>query len=100
MQLIVRACACACAVAALAGCGGCSSHLLSGDDSCAASQPYQAAVAAAPLHAAEGLPAANTKNALKVPDVAGERKPHRTGESCLDRPPAFYADRPKPAAPK
>ncbi len=93
MQLIVRILA----VAALAACAGCSSTRSA---SCAENQHYESAVSIAPLRAAEGLPPANTKNALKVPDVTTEAKPRKSSDACLDRAPSFYADRPKPAAPK
>ena len=83
-------------LAALAGLAGCG---LMSKDTCPVKQPYESAGSAAPLRAAEGLPPANTKNALKIPEVAAA-KPRKAGDACLDRPPPFYADRPKPPAPK
>ena len=85
------------AVAALGALAGC--HIMGGGDSCAAHQHYETAVSAAPLHAAEGLPPANTKNALKIPDSGAEAKPRKAGDACLDHAPPFYADRPKPSPP-
>ncbi|HUO80979.1 MAG TPA: hypothetical protein VMU00_12630 [Steroidobacteraceae bacterium] len=93
MRLIVRTVAVV-ALGALAGC-----HLVGSGESCNEPQNYETATSIAPLHAAEGLPAANTKNALKVPEASAEAKPRKPTDACLDRAPAFYADRPKPAAP-
>jgi hypothetical protein len=93
MRLIVRVCAGA-ALAALAGC-----HMLA-DDSCVNHQRYESAASAPTLHAAEGLPPANTKNALKIPDTTATVKAHKDGEGCLDQSPSFFADRPKPPVPK
>ena len=92
MQLIVRFCVCV----ALAGLAGC--HFVK--DECLAHQPYEGATSVPQLRAAEGLPTANTKNALKIPDATSEPKPRKSTDACLDRPPPFYADRPKPAATK
>jgi hypothetical protein len=69
-------------------------------DACADQQAYAAARNGAPLRAAEGLPPANTKNALKIPDAGAEPKLRKRGDACLDLAPSFYADRPKPAAAK
>jgi hypothetical protein len=85
-------------VVALAALASCKSF--GGRDSCEEHQHYMTAVDGAPLRAAEGLPAANTKNALKIPDAKSEFKPRKASDKCLDRAPSFYADRPKPAAPK
>ena len=82
------------AAGALVALGGC--HLMA--DECSKHQPYEGATSVPQLRAAEGLPSANTKNALKIPDAAGEPKPRKSTDACLDRPPAFYADRPKPPA--
>jgi len=71
-----------------------------GADSCTMHQPYETAVSGTPLRAAEGLPPANTKNALKIPDATAEAKPRKATDACLDRAPAFYADRPKPTPTK
>ena len=88
MSLIVRFLSIA-ALAVLAGC-----HL-SREDACTDLQHYGQASSVPALKPAEGLPAANTKNALKIPD-AGEPKPRAPGAVCLDQPPSFYPDRPKP----
>jgi len=94
MRLIVRTVAVV-ALGALAGC-----HSMGGSDSCTLHQPYETAVSGTPLRAAEGLPPANTKNALKIPDATAEAKPRKATDACLDRAPAFYADRPKPTPTK
>jgi uncharacterized lipoprotein len=93
MRLTVRILA----VAALAALAGCSSMA---NSSCADRQHYESAASIAPLHAAEGLPTANTKNALKIPDATTEAKPRKATDDCLERAPSFYADRPKPAPAK
>jgi uncharacterized lipoprotein len=91
---IVAVCALA-SLVALAGCRGLRSR-----DSCEEHQDYMRAVDGAPLRAAEGLPTANTKNALKVPEAKAEFKPRKASDACLDQAPSFYADRPKPKPPK
>jgi uncharacterized lipoprotein len=90
MRLIGRIVAVA-ALVALAGCHGLRSR-----GSCEEHQDYMSAVDGAPLRAAEGLPAANTKNALKVPEAKADFKPRKASDACLDQAPSFYADRPKP----
>ena len=67
---------------------------------CEGRSPYLRAQSVAVLHAAEGLPPPNTHNSLKVPDDVAAPKPHQPGTACLDAPPNFYADRPKPATAK
>jgi uncharacterized lipoprotein len=94
MRLIDRIVAVA-ALVALAGCHGLRSR-----DLCEQHQDYMSAVDGAPLHAVEGLPTANTKNALKVPEAKAEFKPRKASDGCLDQAPSFYADRPKPKPPK
>jgi uncharacterized lipoprotein len=94
MRLIVRTVTCA-VLGALAGC-----HMIGAQETCTERQSYESAVSVAPLHAAEGLPPANTKNALKIPDATTEAKPRKRTDVCLDHAPAFYADRPKPTPPK
>ncbi|MGE5202229.1 MAG: hypothetical protein ACM3O6_09185 [Acidobacteriota bacterium] len=94
MRLIVRIGSTG-VLAALAGCG-----VLGGSKTCSEPQHYQNAVSAAPLHAAEGLPPANTKNALKIPEGGTEAKPRKATDPCLDESPSFYPDRPKPKPPK
>jgi uncharacterized lipoprotein len=93
MRLIDRIIAVAAFVAlvALAGC-----HSLRSRDLCEEHLDYMSAVDGAPLHAAEGLPTANTKNALKVPEAKAEFKQRKASDGCLDQAPSFYADRPKP----
>ena len=69
---------------------------------CHARQAYESAGSVAPLHAPEGLAQPNTRNALKIPDLPADVVPRVRGkhEPCLDEPPSFYPDRPKPAAGK
>ena len=69
-------------------------------DECLGRSPYARAQSVPVLHAAEGLPAPNTHNSLKVPEAVAAAKPHTPGTACLDAPPNFYADRPKPATAK
>ena len=69
-------------------------------DECQGRSPYVRAQSVPVLHAAEGLPPPNTHNSLKVPDDVAAGKPHQPGSSCLDSPPNFYTDRPKPASAK
>ncbi len=95
MRLIERLCA-ATAVVALAGC----SWMGSGKDTCTTQLHYESAGSVAPLKAGEGLPTANTKNALKIPDAGADAKPRKASDACLDQSPSFYPDRPKPAATK
>ena len=81
---------------ALAGC-----KLMRPDSaSCHERQPYQAAGSVAPLHAPEGLAQPNARNALKIPELPADVVPRARGrhEPCLDVPPSFYPDRPKPGA--
>lgn len=69
-------------------------------DECSVRAAYTRAQSVTTLHAAEGLPAPNTHNSLKVPEDVAAQKPHTPGTACLDAPPNFYSDRPKPATAK
>jgi uncharacterized lipoprotein len=83
---------------ALAGC-----KLMRPESStCHERQAYESAGSVAPLHAPEGLAQPNTRNALKIPDLPADVAPRVRGkhDPCLDEPPSFYPDRPKPAAGK
>ena len=81
--------------------GGCHVfHHKARANECEGRSPYLRAQSVAVLHAAEGLPPPNTHNSLKVPDDVAAGKPHQPGTACLDAPPNFYADRPKPATAK
>lgn len=86
------------ALALLAGCH--SRHAVRADRSCRTTIPYDKAVSVAPLQAPEGLPAPNTHNTLKVPEIpaslAGIDPPQKS-KTCLSSPPKFFADRPKAA---
>ena len=61
---------------------------------------YYLAKSVAPLRAPEGLPAPNTKNALKMPDEVANAKPHKAGTACLDAPPDYFSQKPKSPAAK
>jgi hypothetical protein len=74
------------------GLGGCRSFR----ENCHAPQEYQKATSVAPLKSPEGLAAPSTKGALKIPDVAATARARSKGDPCLDEPPSFYPDRPKP----
>ena len=87
------------ALAALAALAACHGNTMA-DDSCAPGQPYLTATSVAPIKPAEGLPAANTKNALKIPDMTAEPKPGGSKATCLDAPPSFVPDRPRPGSSK
>jgi hypothetical protein len=80
--------------------GACHLRHSARPDECSPTAPYTRAQIVPSLHAADGLPAPNTKNALKVPDDVALAKPHKAGSACLDEPPSFYADRPRPPPPK
>ncbi len=86
--------------AALPVLGGCHLRHSVRPDECAPGAPYNRAQSVVGLHAAEGLSAPNTRNSLKVPDDVAAARPHKAGTACLDAPPSFYADKPKPAPAK
>ncbi len=89
MRLISRILAVG-ALLALAGC-----HFAR-EDACSKKVHYLAAGSVPPLKVPEGLPPANTKNALKIPDASAEARPRKATDACLDQSPSFYPDRPKP----
>jgi uncharacterized lipoprotein len=69
-------------------------------DECLPVARYDQARSVPPLRAPEGLPAPNTKNALKMPDEVANAKPHKPGSACLDAPPDFFSQKPKSPAAK
>jgi uncharacterized lipoprotein len=80
--------------ATLSGCG----VFKIAKDQCLQQQPYELATSVAPLHGAEGLPAANTKGSLKIPDGPQIQTTGSTWTShCLDKPPRFVVDAKKSA---
>jgi hypothetical protein len=87
-------------LAALALLSGCHlRHTVRSDTACGLTIPYDKATSVAPLQAPEGLPPANTHNTLKVPEIPPNvvrTDPPRKTKTCLDLPPKFFADRPKP----
>jgi uncharacterized lipoprotein len=72
---------------------GCSAF----KNDCNAPQIYEGATSVAPIKAPEGLVAPNAHNALVVP--AFDKPLVRRGpkDACLDAPPAYYQEAPKPA---
>jgi uncharacterized lipoprotein len=50
-----------------------------------------------PLKAPEGLEAPDTRNALKVPELATPERARGRDEACLDTPPPFTTPTQKPA---
>ncbi|SRR5579871_4310699 len=79
---------------------GCHLRHSARPDECLPVAPYDKAQGVATLRAPDGLPAPNTKGALKVPEDVAPAKPHKPGTACLDAPPGFFSDRPKPAPAK
>jgi hypothetical protein len=80
--------------------GGCHLRHSARPDECLPVAPYDKAHSAAPLRAPDGLPAPNTKNALKMPDEVAPAKPHKPGTACLDTAPSFFSDKAKAPAAK
>ncbi len=62
------------------------------DDECHKPQAYQSATTVAGLRAPEGIPPANTKNGIKVPDLGAVAKPRGPKDPCLDVPPPFLTE--------
>jgi len=81
------------AVAALAFTGGCG-LLPDAYTSCQKPQPYHAAREAAPLRVPSGSNLPDTRNALRIPEVAAPERP-AAAEACIDHPPSYGAARPK-----
>lgn len=73
----------------LAGC-----HLLS--SSCHEPREYQVAKSVPPLKVPDTVGAPSTRGALRIPDVGATPRAPGKGEPCLDEPPSFYPNRPKP----
>jgi hypothetical protein len=80
--------------------GGCHLRHSARADECLPVARYDRAQSAAPLRAPDGLPAPNTKNALKMPDEVAPGKPHKPGTACLDAPPNYFSDKAKSPAAK
>jgi hypothetical protein len=68
------------------------------DQLCNVGPRYERAQSVPPLRTADGLSAANSKNALKIPDVPTTLKLRTKREGCLDEPPSFFPGRPKPGS--
>lgn len=80
---------------ALSGCG-----MFRGSSSdCRDASVYSGAKSVEPLKIPAGLEAADTRNALKVPDLNVPEAPRAPGAKCLDAPPP-YAAPPKPVEPE
>lgn len=67
----------------LAGCKA----ILPGVDDCSGPQPYQTAEQAPALVVPGGLDMPNTRNALRIPEVATPERP--ADGRCLDYPPRY-----------
>jgi uncharacterized lipoprotein len=81
------------AALALAGCG----WLPDAYSGCNEAQPYQAANDVGPLRVPAGADLPDTRNALKIPELARPELPRDPG-SCLEHPPP-YASAPAQAPP-
>jgi hypothetical protein len=84
-------------LAALPALGGCHMRQWFRGDRCETRAPFRKAQSVPALRMPEGLPSANTRNGLKIPDEVGPAVPRAANQKCLDEPPNFYADRPVPA---
>jgi uncharacterized lipoprotein len=80
----------------IAGCG----WLPDAYSGCDEARPYQAAKQAEPLKVPAGADLPDTRNALKIPELASPELPRDAG-TCLEHPPPYGDERPKaqPAAP-
>ncbi len=58
-------------------------------------KPYQSARQLDLLRVPSGADLPDTRNALRIPEVKAPELPPEPGR-CLDHPPAYGADRPKP----
>jgi uncharacterized lipoprotein len=87
-------------LAALPVLGGCHLRHSLAVASCEPHAAFRKARSVPSLRAPEGLPPPGTRNALKIPDEVAPVKPRTARQACLDEPPSFYADRPKPAPAK
>jgi uncharacterized lipoprotein len=74
----------------LAGCG----WLPDAYSGCDEARPYQAAKQAEPLKVPAGADLPDTRNALKIPELARPELPRDAG-SCLEHPPPYGDERPK-----
>lgn len=81
-------------VAVTAAVTGCSAF----SSSCHEPQDYQQATSVPALKVPEGLNAPPTRGALKIPDVPQAARTRGATDPCLDEPPSFYPNRPKPGA--
>lgn len=86
----LRVCTALTATALLGGCA------LFDGNACHEPQPYQQARSVPPLKVPEGLAAPATRTALRIPEGEPTARPRGPGDPCLDEPPSFYPDRPKP----
>lgn len=68
---------------ALCGCKA----MLPGVEDCAAPRPFDSAREVPPLRVPDGLDLPNTRNALRIPEVAAPERP--PSDRCLDYPPRF-----------
>jgi hypothetical protein len=66
---------------------GCKSY------SCDAPQNYGNGDTIPPLDIPAGLEPPDTRNALKIPELAEPERPRTKAEGCLDQPPSYFPDR-------
>jgi hypothetical protein len=83
----------------LVGVSGCHTlHNRFSNARCTESQTYLGETSVAPLKVPVGLDAPDTTNALRLPSLKGPAPPARPRTApCLDQPPSFKVDVPKPA---
>ncbi len=89
MKRVMTTLACVVAATGLSGC-----RLFA--ENCHAPQDYQSATSVPSLKVPDGLNAPQTRGALKIPDVPVSGRKRGAGDACLDEPPSFYPNRPKP----
>lgn len=75
------------AVLGLAGLAGCKSM------SCSAPPAYGNSESIPSLKVPVGLETPDTRNALKVPELAAPARPRTDAEGCLDDPPSYFPER-------
>jgi uncharacterized lipoprotein len=86
-------------LASLVGVSGCHTlHNRFSSSRCSESQTYLGETSVAPLKVPVGLEAPDTTNALRLPNLKGPTPPPRPRNlPCLDEPPSFKVEVPKPA---
>ena len=67
---------------------GCRSY-----SSCSEPSNYGSGESIPPLEIPPGLEPPDTRNALKIPELAEPERPRTDAEGCLDQPPSYFPDR-------